>query len=108
MYKVTVLYGQPTNPAAFEQHYYGTHLPLCAKMQGIKGFTIGKLGALEPGQQSPYYRVASLYVDSPAALHATLTSPEGQAVVGDIANFATGGVTLMVSEEEVLVPIAIK
>jgi uncharacterized protein (TIGR02118 family) len=28
MVKLTVLYGPPDDPAAFEDHYAGTHVPL--------------------------------------------------------------------------------
>jgi len=34
------------------------------------------------------------------ALQAALSSPEGQAAANDLANFATGGVTLMVVETQ--------
>jgi hypothetical protein len=33
-----------------------------------------------------------------AALQAGFGSPEGQAAGGDVANFATGGATLMIAE----------
>jgi len=41
------------------------------------------------------------------ALQAALQSPEGQAAAGDLANFATGGATLVGGEVEVYVPVSI-
>jgi uncharacterized protein (TIGR02118 family) len=39
--------------------------------------------------------VATLHFDSAAAIEAALASPEGQATVADLANFADGGVEVM-------------
>lgn len=105
MLKVTVLYGQPKDPAAFDQHYNQTHTPLAMKMPGLKGFTVGRPFTTDPSVQSPYYLVATLYVDSMDAFHATMGSPEGQAAVADLQNFATGGVTILLNEEQVLIPV---
>lgn len=32
MIKLTVLYGHPVDPAAFEAYYFNTHMPLVALM----------------------------------------------------------------------------
>ncbi|HEX6481571.1 MAG TPA: EthD family reductase, partial [Ktedonobacteraceae bacterium] len=106
MYRITVLFGHPQDPAAFERYYRQTHFPLAAKMKGVKGVTIGKLEALDPGQPAPYYRITSFYFDSSEAYEAVLTSPEGQAALADLNHFATGGVTIVGNEEEVLVPVS--
>ncbi len=37
MVKLTVLYGHPTDPAAFDRHYQEVHIPLARTMQGWKG-----------------------------------------------------------------------
>ena len=36
MIKLTVTYETPPDPAAFDAHYLGTHMPLCDKLPGIK------------------------------------------------------------------------
>ena len=107
MYRITVLFGHPRDPAAFERYYRQTHFPLAAKMKGVKGVTIGKLEALDPGQPAPYYRITSFYFDSREAYEAVLTSPEGLAALADLNNFATGGVSIVGNEEEVLVPVSL-
>lgn len=107
MYRITVLFGHPQDPAAFERYYRQTHFPLTAKVKGIKGVTIGKLEALDPGQPAPYYRITSFYFDSREACEAVLASPEGQATLADLNNFATGGVSIVANEEEVLVPVSL-
>ncbi|HEX7322995.1 MAG TPA: EthD family reductase [Mycobacterium sp.] len=99
MFRVSVCYGQPTDPAAFDEYYDSTHTPLALKIPGLTGFTTGKCRSLMPGQEAPYYMVASLVFDSAAALKAALSSPEMAAASADVANFATGGVTLYSTEE---------
>ena len=50
------------------------------------------------GSPSPYHRIADLYFDDAAHLQECLGSKEGQAAAADIANFATGGVTMLITE----------
>jgi len=104
MYCVTVLFGQPTDPAEFERYYHDTHFPLAAQLKGIKGLTIGKCESMDPQQPPAFYRVTSYYFETRVALEALLTSTEGHAALADLPNFATGGYTIMVDEEKVLVP----
>ncbi len=37
MYRVTVCYGQPTDPAAFDSHYEQVHVPLVRQVPGLTG-----------------------------------------------------------------------
>ena len=104
MIRLTVLYGHPDDPAAFDRYYHETHIPLAKKMQGIKGWTIGKCQSADPDAQPPYYVIVGLYADSREQMEAILATPAGQATVADVGNFATGGVTFVYNEEEVLVP----
>ena len=100
MIQLTVLYGHPQDPAAFERHYREAHTALVKKIPGLKGFTSAKLTSLAPHEPSPYYRIAHLYFEDMGALQAALQSPEGQATAGDLPHFATGGATLVVGEVE--------
>ena len=104
MVRLTVLYGHPEDPAEFDRYYREIHVPLAKKMRGIKGWTIGKCEAAEPGQESPYYMIVGLHADSRAEMEAILDSPEGQATIADVPNFANGGATFMYDTEEVLIP----
>ena|SRR5947209_7615223 len=98
MVKLTVLYGPPTDPAAFEDHYANTHLPLASKMPNVQRFEAGRVVGTPDGSEPPYYRIAELWFDSAETLQATMATEEGQATAGDIPTFATGGATLVVSE----------
>jgi uncharacterized protein (TIGR02118 family) len=87
------VYKTPKDKAAFDRHYHGTHAPLAMKIPGVKAYEISK-GPVLPGT-SNVHLVARLTFDSMAALQAGLGSPEGQATADDLANFASGGVELM-------------
>jgi uncharacterized protein (TIGR02118 family) len=107
MYRVTVLYGHPKDPAAFDRYYHETHIPIARQMKGLKGWSIGKCESPVPGQRAAYYMIVGLYAESRAALDAILASPEGQATIADVPNFATGGYSFMFSDEEVIIPYAL-
>lgn len=104
MIRLTVLYGHPTDPDEFDRYYFETHIPLAKKMQGLKGWTIGKCEAVSADEKPAYYMIVGLYAETREAMEAIISSPEGQAAVADVPNFATGGVTFMYDNEEVLIP----
>jgi uncharacterized protein (TIGR02118 family) len=107
MTRLTVLYGHPADPTAFDRYYHAVHIPLARKMQGLKGWTIGKCESATPDEPPAYYMMVGLYADSRAAMEAILASPEGQATVADVANFATGGATFLYNDEVVLAPYSL-
>ncbi|MBX0329688.1 EthD family reductase [Oscillochloris sp. ZM17-4] len=108
MVKLTVLYGHPADPEAFDRYYDEVHIPLARKMQGWTGWTIGKCEATTPGEQPPYYMIVALYAESRASAEAILASPEGQAAVADVPNFATGGAAFMFDAEQVIYPVQLE
>jgi uncharacterized protein (TIGR02118 family) len=98
MVKLTVLYGNPKNAAAFEKYYAETHLPIAGKMQGVRKIEFSKVVGTPDGSAPAFYRLADLYFDDLDHLKRVMGSSEGKATVGDLANFATGGVTLLISQ----------
>lgn len=107
MYRLTVLYGHPADPAEFDRYYHEVHIPLAKKMPGLKGWTIGKCESATPGEPPPYYMIVGLYADTRADLEAILATPEGQATIADVPKFATGGFTFMFDNEVVLIPYSL-
>ena len=107
MIRLRVLYGHPDNPTEFDRYYQEVHIPLARQMQGLKGWTIGKCESATPGELPPYYMIVGLYADSREEMETILASPAGQATVADVSNFATGGVTFLYDDEEVLIPYAL-
>ncbi len=100
MIKLTVLYGHPTDAAAFEDYYSNTHTPIALTMKGHSKLELTKFISAPDGTQAAYHRMAEFWFATPEAMQATMGSPEGQATAGDIPNFATGGVTLIVGSVE--------
>ena len=98
MVKAVVLYGPPEDPDAFERHYAETHTELATAIPGLQRFEAARGIATPDGSSVPYQRIAELTFEDMDALQAGLGSAEGQAAVADIANFATGGVTIFFAE----------
>src|ERR1700710_525541 len=91
MAEVVVLYKTPKDPAAFDKHYADTHIPLAKKLPGLRKYQISQGPVASPAGPSGVHLIATLSFDSTAAIQAAFGSPEGQAAVGDLPNFATGG-----------------
>ena len=107
MIRLTVLYGHPDDPREFDRYYREVHIPIAKTMHGLKGWTIGKCASAEKGQQPDYYMIVGLYAETREAMEEILASPEGQATIADVPKFATGGVTFLYDEEEVLIPVSL-
>jgi uncharacterized protein (TIGR02118 family) len=93
---IVAVYKAPKNAAAFDAYYFSKHIPIAKKIPGLRSYQVsdGAVGLpIEPGG---IHLVALLEFDSVDAIRQALGSPEGQATVADIANFADGGADVMV------------
>lgn len=102
MYRVSVIYGTPTDPAAFDAYYREVHIPLASKMQGLSRWTLTWAQGQDGDLDDTVYLIADLYAESKEAMDEVFASPEGQAAAADVPKFATGGSTLVFGEEEVV------
>jgi uncharacterized protein (TIGR02118 family) len=98
--KLTVLYGHPKDPAAFERYYAETHMPIAEQMRGVRRIELAKAIGTPDGRAPAFYRMAELYFDSAPQMQSVMATPEAKRTVADLANFATGGVTTFISEIE--------
>lgn len=99
---VVVLYNHPTDPAAFERYYAATHVPLLEKHSaeiGVRRADLTKIVSALDGGRAPVYRKAVLWFDSMDALKRGIATPGFKALAGDLANFASGGVTALMGQE---------
>jgi uncharacterized protein (TIGR02118 family) len=94
---IVAIYGHPTDPAAFEEHYQNTHLPLVYAIPGVQDLTFHTSSVTPEGDPAENYRITTLRFASQTDLEAALMSAEGQAAVADLPNFATGGFTLQLA-----------
>ena len=96
MAKIIAVYKTPKNAAAFNRYYVSTHVPLAKKLPGLRNYEVSSSPVGLPIDPGGVHLVAILGFDSADAIRAALGTPEGKAVAGDLANFADGGVDLMV------------
>jgi uncharacterized protein (TIGR02118 family) len=57
--KLTVLYGNPEDPAAFDDYYQETHVPLAERIPNVQRFEVGRVASLDEGEP-PYHLIAEL------------------------------------------------
>jgi uncharacterized protein (TIGR02118 family) len=100
MYRVSVCYGQPADPVAFDAYYQQVHVPLVVAVPGLAGFSTGRCASADGRSEPAYYFVATLDFGSEAEYRAALRTPEMGAAGADTANFATGGITMFTQQLE--------
>jgi uncharacterized protein (TIGR02118 family) len=94
--KLVVLYTQPDDAEAFDQHYLGTHVPLVQQLPGLQRFEAGRLVTALDGGDQTYYRIAELYFADQEAMNAGFGSQEGSATATDYAKIAPPGSRMFV------------
>jgi uncharacterized protein (TIGR02118 family) len=86
------LYRTPEDPAEFDRHYFGTHVPLADKAPGLVANRVHKVTRQFVGEPG-YYLLAELVFESPEAMKACFRSPEWAASGEDLASW--GGMELV-------------
>ncbi|ASR37642.1 ethyl tert-butyl ether degradation protein EthD [Prauserella marina] len=94
MYKLVVLYSEPADPDHFRDYYVTNHLPLVMDWPGPLGWRYS-FEVATTGGDAPYFAVFEAEFADAAAYHAASESPHGQRLAADVANYATGGVTIV-------------
>lgn len=92
---LAVMYKTPHDVGAFDKHYFEKHVPLAKKIPGVKKYEVSRGAVATPAGPSNYHLIALLHYDDVAAIQKGFASPEGQAAVADVRNFATGGVDIL-------------
>jgi uncharacterized protein (TIGR02118 family) len=95
MARLIVMYKTPRDAAAFDKHYFETHVPLAKKIPGLRKYEVSKGPIATPAGPSGLHLVAILQFDDVASIERALASAEGKAAAGDLGNFATGGADLI-------------
>jgi len=98
--QVLVLYNQPADPAAFEAYYFGTHIPIAKQIPKLRKYTVNRGQLAAAAGEPPYFLIAILEFDSMADVQAGFASKEGMAAGADVANFATGGASILMYETQ--------
>ena len=96
--KLTVLYGAPKDPAAFDKYYFEKHLPMLYAIKEIKRSEVAK-GLPGPGGKPPaFYLIAEVWFDNLEQFKQVTATPEWKAIVADVPNFAPEGAIVLVSK----------
>lgn len=95
MAKLYAIYQQPSDPAAFDDYYFGKHVPLAKTIPGLRSYEVTRGDVMGMAGKHGVYLIATLEFDSIEAIGAAMASPRGQATAADLANFASAGVDVM-------------
>jgi uncharacterized protein (TIGR02118 family) len=97
--KITVLYGAPKDPAAFEKYYAQSHMPLVYAEKGIQKIELA-LAVPGPGGPAPFYRITELWFESAEKMQEVTSTASWKKIVEDVPNFASGGATILIAKVE--------
>jgi uncharacterized protein (TIGR02118 family) len=93
--KITFIYENPADPAAFEAAYAGGHVDLARRLPGVRRIEESKVWPKEDGSPTPAYRMLDLYFDDYHAASAAVATPEAQSLLPSVFALATGGVRIL-------------
>lgn len=100
MTKITFIYDNPQDPAAFESAFHSEHLPLVNAMPGVEKVEVSKVCPKEDGSPTPAYRMVDLYFASyDDACNAVKTAEAGK-LFPSAFGLATGGLKVLFSDVE--------
>jgi uncharacterized protein (TIGR02118 family) len=88
MAKMVVLYKTPKDVAAFEKHYFETHIPLAKKLAGLRKYEVSRGPIAGPAGASDCHFAAILHFDDLTSIRRAFASPEGKACAADRRIFA--------------------
>jgi uncharacterized protein (TIGR02118 family) len=97
---LVVLFGQPTDPAAFMDYLITTHEPIAARIPGVQTVTFHSSLVAEEGDPAEFFLIVTVQFANQDDLETAIASEEGQATAADLPNFASGGFTLLLAHVE--------
>jgi uncharacterized protein (TIGR02118 family) len=98
--KITVIFENPLDPAAFEDGYHAGHLDLAGALPGVQRVEAAKVWPKQDGSPTPAYRIVDLYfADYDTACDAVET-PEAAVWFANLTKLATGGAKVLFTDAE--------
>ena len=98
--KITFIYDNPPDAAAFEAGFADGHVALAASLPGVRRVESSKVWPKEDGSPTPAYRMVDLWFDDYDAACAAVATPEAGRLFPAVFGLATGGVTILFSDVE--------
>jgi len=104
MSKMLVIYRKPADPAAFDNHYFSTHVPLAKQLPGLRNYQVSRGPIAGRMTTDAPYMIATLHFDSVAAIRAAFATEAGKACAADRRLFAPddADLTMLLFDEEAL------
>ena len=102
MARLLAIYNTPTDKAAFDSYYFGTHVPLAKKIPGLTKYEVSSGPVMGMQGPSSTYLVATLHFESMAAIAKGMASDEGKATAADVPKFASAGVEILFFDDKVV------
>ena len=98
--KITAIYDNPLDPAAFESAYESEQLEAARRIPGHIRLEASKVWPKEDGSPTPAYRMIDLYFTDYDAASAAVQTPEAGALIEALGRRCTRGVGVLFSEIE--------
>ena len=99
------VYRTPEDPAEFERHYFGTHVPLVERTPGLLENRVHRVARQFVGTPS-YHLLAELVFESPEAMKAAFASEEWKAAGADLQSWGGMDLVTMFAAEPASGPVA--
>ncbi len=96
MYKVLILFGPPLDKAAFGRYFEESHRPMLDSLAHSDSVEVNWVAGSVSGDL-PVHLLVELIFATEEALQDALNSDAGQRMARDYPSFASGGVTILLS-----------
>ncbi len=83
MARMVVIYRTPKSVAAFDQHYFETHIPLAKKIPGLRKYEISRGPVTVLAGPPDVYLIGTVHFDHLDAMKKAFASEEGRAAAAD-------------------------
>ncbi len=97
MVKLIALFRRPADPAAFDQAYFGTHIPLVKQIPNLRRIDISRVTGAPRGE-AEFHIITEMWFDDRQSLEAAMSSPENQEAGKNLMSFARGLVSFVFAE----------
>ena len=95
MARMITIFTKPKDVAAFEKHYFETHVPLAKKLPGLRKYEVSQGPIATRTGASDFHLVSTLHFDSLDAIKEAFGSVVGQACAADRRALAADSDALM-------------
>ena len=96
--KLVALNRKPEDEHAFLQHYNEMHMPLVRKTPHLERASVSRVTG-QPMGEPAYFLMAEMVFPDQVRFQEAMRSPENRAAGKDLMGFASGLVTLIVTED---------